>query len=164
MTKYIVRYFVLFYSVLYFFVYIFLFIVFILFFRCNARFYKATDPATTQSFAFVSKPVVYLHSSDYGHQYTLSMAEIHTKIQDFTRRGSGWVIGKIEFVDLYISKYNPIRGRTHCPLPRELASRKAIINVKNKDDKCFMWSILAALHPMQDHAERVSKYKEFKAS
>ena len=94
-------------------------------------------------------------------QYDIAMADIYNRIEQFTKRGSGWVIGKIAFVDIYISKYSPIRGRTHCQLPPELASRKAIINVKNRDDKCFMWSVLAALHPVEEHAERISKYKMY---
>ena len=39
----------------------------------------------------------------------------------------------------------------------ELADKKAIINVKNKDNKYFLWCVLRALNPKDDHAERVDK-------
>ena len=33
--------------------------------------------------------------------------------------------------------------------------------MQNKDDKCFMWAILSALHPAKDNAKRVSNYTPF---
>ena len=32
--------------------------------------------------------------------------------------------------------------------------------MKNTDNKCFMWSILAALYPPKDHVTRVMKYRD----
>ena len=46
----------------------------------------------------------------------------------------------------------------HIPLPIKLRSKHAIVNVQNRDKKCFMWSMLAALHPTDRNAERISKY------
>ena len=38
----------------------------------------------------------------------------------------------------------------------------ALINNKNNDIHCFIWSILASLHPCEnDHANRVSNYKQY---
>ena len=45
-------------------------------------------------------------------------------------------------------------------IPRDVGNIKAVINVKNKDDMCFKWSVPAALHPVQKKPERVSKYRE----
>lgn len=33
---------------------------------------------------------------------------------------------------------------------------------KNDDQECFKWSVLAALHPAEHHAERISHYQPFK--
>ena len=38
-----------------------------------------------------------------------------------------------------------------------MADKKAIINVKNKDSKCFLWCVLRALNPKANNAERVDK-------
>ena len=43
------------------------------------------------------------------------------------------------------------------PLPKELANKKAIINMQNKDNKCFLWCVLRALNPKDNHPERVDK-------
>ena len=42
-------------------------------------------------------------------------------------------------------------------LPKELVDKKAIINVQNKDNKCFLWCVLRALNPKDDNAVRVDK-------
>ena len=42
-------------------------------------------------------------------------------------------------------------------MPNELAKKNAVINVKNKDEKCFKWCITRALNPSDIHAERINK-------
>ena len=54
-------------------------------------------------------------------------------------------------------RYNPARGETWLPLPKELDNKKAIINMKNTDNKCFLWCVLRALNPKDNHPERVDK-------
>jgi hypothetical protein len=38
---------------------------------------------------------------------------------------------------------------------------RGIVNIKNDDQKCFLWSILVALHPVSGHPERISHYKDY---
>ena len=71
--------------------------------------------------------------------------------------GSGWVFYKIIKLELHTVSYRPLRGNTWIPLPKELVNKKAIINMKNKDNKCFMWCVQRALNPKNDNAERVDK-------
>ena len=71
--------------------------------------------------------------------------------------GSGWVFYKIIKLELHTVSYRPLRGNTWIPLPKELADKKAIINMKNKDNKCFMWCVKRALNPTNNHPERVDK-------
>ena len=71
--------------------------------------------------------------------------------------GSGWIFYKIIKLELHTVSYRPLRGNTWVSLPKELADKKAIINMKNKDNKCFMWSVLRALNPTNNHPERIDK-------
>ena len=71
--------------------------------------------------------------------------------------GSGWVFYKIIKLELHTASYRPLRGNTWIPLPKELADKKAIINMKNKDNKCFVWNVLRALNPKDNHPERIDK-------
>ncbi|VVC30199.1 Ribonuclease H-like domain [Cinara cedri] len=65
-------------------------------------------------------------------------------------------------MNINMYKYNPFRGASYIQLPKFISDKKVIINIKNEDNKCFLWSILAALHPAIKDANRVSKYKEWK--
>ena len=40
-----------------------------------------------------------------------------------------------------------------------------ILIIQNNDEKCFLWSILASLHPVQcrNHPDRVTKYQEYES-
>jgi hypothetical protein len=60
-----------------------------------------------------------------------------------------------------MAKYTPLKGSSYIPLPKKLKTKKAIITVKNTDNKCFMWSILAALHPAAQHVDRQPHYMQF---
>ncbi|XP_028414926.1 uncharacterized protein LOC114538015 [Dendronephthya gigantea] len=79
----------------------------------------------------------------------------------FQKEGSGWILDEIFHLDLSIAQYSPVKGSSYIPLPSKLKTKKAIINVKNSDNKCFMWSILAALHPVKQNAERLHHYQQF---
>ena len=59
--------------------------------------------------------------------------------------------------ELHTVSYNLLRGETWVPLPKELADKKDIINMQNKDNKCFLWSVLRALNQKDNHLERVDK-------
>ena len=54
--------------------------------------------------------------------------------------GSGWIIELIESQDINISTYRPLSGISYMNLPIELKGpRKGLINIKNKNKKCFLW-------------------------
>ena len=54
-------------------------------------------------------------------------------------------------------KYVPVGGSSYIPLLKFLASKKAIINLKNEDDECFKWAITRALNPVDKNSERIDK-------
>ena len=64
-------------------------------------------------------------------------------------KGSGWRFHSIIRLELHTVSYNPLRGETWVALPKELANKNAIINMKNEDNKCFLWSFLRALNPKE---------------
>ena len=80
----------------------------------------------------------------------------------FQSGGSGWRLYSIIKLELHTARYIPFRGETWIPLPKELANKKTIINMQNKDNKCFLWCVLRALNPKDNHPERVDKELKFK--
>ena len=51
----------------------------------------------------------------------------------------------------------PLEGAGHSALPPFIAKKKAVINMRNKDNLCFRWAVTRALHPVKDHAYRVTE-------
>ena len=80
------------------------------------------------------------------------------EISRWQNQGSDWVIDRILTVYLEFARYEPIRGGTYVPTPSKLKAKKAIINVKNRDDQCLQWALRAALFPVQVHVDRPGSY------
>ena len=49
-------------------------------------------------------------------------------------------------------------GSSYVKLPLRSS---AILNIKNDDKYCFMWSILAKLHPCENNSNIVSSYRKY---
>ena len=85
------------------------------------------------------------------------------QVENPTLRNSKFVFDSVIHMDISIHKLNLMRGSSYIPLPDWLAKKKAIINPKNLDLKCFKWSVIAALKLREidrDH-QRVSKLKRY---
>ena len=86
-------------------------------------------------------------------------SSLEKQIEERYFEGSGLSLASILNMDLHIYMIKPKRGRCYANLPFKT---KAVINVRNDDNKCFLWSILAALHPpVNDSVSRVSSYLNY---
>ena len=84
--------------------------------------------------------------------------EILYLIDVWINEGSGWVVESIESQYINISSYRPLLGSSYISLPVELKNpRKGLINIKNKDQKCFLWCHLRHINPSKEHPERIRK-------
>ena len=106
---------------------------------------------------FHSNIEVSLDGTDEDDLYFMMTERILEKLATFLRRGSGWRLRSIICLELHTVSYNPLRGETWLPLPKKLADKKAIINIKNEDNKCFLWCVLRALNPKNNNGERLDK-------
>ena len=60
------------------------------------------------------------------------------KLDIWTGLGSGWIIDKIEDINIDIANYDPLAGSSYITLPPELNnSMKGLINLKNKDNEAL---------------------------
>ena len=53
---------------------------------------------------------------------------------------SGWNLKVIEDLTIHAGEYHPLMGSSYIPLPKEILLKKAVVNVQNEDNKCFIWS------------------------
>ena len=99
------------------------------------------------------------------HEVEKQLDEASQKIlsafSTYQKEGSGWTQSEILQLDLNVAQYKPFKGSSYLPLPKKLKDEKAIINVENEDNKCFMWSVLVALHPIPRKAnpEQIHHYR-----
>ena len=71
---------------------------------------------------------------------------------------SGWIIEIVPAEYVSISVYSPLSGSTCIKLSCVLKySMKVLINIKNNDNKCFLWCHIRRLNPLEMYPERISK-------
>ena len=80
------------------------------------------------------------------------------KIDDEQLEGSGFVLNGIVNVIMEVYKVNDIQASSWVELPEKYRNNKSNINIKNDDQFCFLWCILAHLFPIEDHENRTSNY------
>ena len=109
---------------------------------------------------------VYFNSSTktiINNRFKLEHAfqEILYRIDAWINKGSGWIIESIESQYINISTYRPLVGSSYIDLPIELKHpKKGLINIKNNDQKCFLWYHVRHINPLKEHPERTKKLIE----
>ena len=97
-------------------------------------------------------------ATDPHEIYGEMVDEIEEAIQKVEQaEGSGWEFVEIENLTLHTDIWDPIKASSYIDLPRELKNKKALINMKNEDNKCFLWCVLRALNPKNKNAERIDE-------
>ena len=84
--------------------------------------------------------------------------EILYRIDTWINKGSGWIIEPIESQYINISTHRPLVGSSYIDLPNELKNPgKGLNNIKNNDQKCFLWCHVRHINPLKKHPERIKK-------
>jgi hypothetical protein len=112
---------------------------------------------------FRSKTYIILTPEDPEDNLNAAFQEVHRALEEFIRKGSNWTVHKVICLEINTVQYSPIAGSSYMPLPRKISTSHSVLNIKNVDQKCFLWSVLAALHPVSrdSHPERVSHYRQY---
>ena len=123
-------------------------------FKCYIQMLKTNEIKPAD---FHSGIEVTLDGTDEKDLYDTMIEGILEKIATFLATESEIRFYSIILFELHTVSYKPLSGETYIPLPKELADKKAIINMQNEDNKCFLWCVLRALNPKGDHPERLDK-------
>ena len=89
--------------------------------------------------------------------YDTMVDRVLENIAKYMAMGSDVRFHSIILIELPTVSYKPLRGETYIPLPKELADKKAIINIQNKNSKCFLWCVFRALNPDEKNPQRLDK-------
>ena len=106
---------------------------------------------------------VYFNSTtktEINSEYMLhkSFQEVLCRTDNWINKGSGWITESIDGEYVNISAYSPLIGSTYIELPDELKhSRKGLINIKNNDNKCFLWCHIRHLNFVERNPQRITK-------
>ena len=109
-------------------------------------------------FDFHSKKEFNLEATDENVLCNKMVDTIEEEIQKIeSAEGTGWHFHSVISLELHTAEWVPLRGSSYIELPKELKNKNAITNMKNDDDKCFLWCVLRALNPTPSHPERIDK-------
>ncbi|XP_050505390.1 uncharacterized protein LOC126883768 [Diabrotica virgifera virgifera] len=89
--------------------------------------------------------------------------ELMTQASEFQEKDSNWLLQEIMFLDVNINKYSSISASTYIRLPIPIVRKHAILNIENKDNKCFAWSIIAAIFPASGNPTKPESYPPYDA-
>ena len=123
---------------------------------------KFSKPLLDEStLSFFHSPMETVTTCLTTDEYFAHVDELHTKIHVFCTAGSGWVIEKLNMVEIKFSKHVPLRAGSYIPTPSVLENqRKSLLNIRNlKDNLCFIYSVLAFLFPVKQNQEGPQSYK-----
>ena len=83
------------------------------------------------------KQEVLFQASEINEDLNKAIPHLLELLEKWTQRGSGWVVVRVQTLWLDIARYQLLRGGSYIPLPAAVRSKKAVINVRNKDDNCL---------------------------
>lgn len=84
-----------------------------------------------------------------------------TQRSKYQKNGPGWYSKEVVELEIHTKEYKPVRGSSYIPLPDFIANMTAIINIKNNNEKCFLWSMLRYLHPRETKNRRLTDLKQY---
>ncbi|KAJ8912239.1 hypothetical protein NQ315_016581 [Exocentrus adspersus] len=73
-----------------------------------------------------------------------------------------WALEHIMYLEVNVNKYAAMGGSSYIKLPKFIENKKAVINVNNQDQHCFLWAIVSALYPPNNRrVNEVSSYPHY---
>ena len=110
-------------------------------------------------FNFHSRKEFNLEATDENELYNVMVDRIEEEIQKVEQaEGTGWYFHSVICLELHTAEWAPLSGSSYIELPEILKNKKAITNMKNDDNKCFLWCVLRALNPKPPRAN-LEKFK-----
>ncbi|CAB4022658.1 Gastrula zinc finger, partial [Paramuricea clavata] len=116
------------------------------------------DKTKKDSIYFKSKTGTATNFEDIESTAAQNQLTILSRIETFQNLGSNWIILNIESHYVNIAMYKPLKGSSYMKLPADISNPKCgLINMKNNDEKCFMWSHVRLVRPKARRATTITR-------
>ena len=129
-------------------------------FRMQCQFHKMDNEDVEEIFTdyhFNTKNKIVDESTNLTDFLSVSVERLIELIESLQGKGSGWIFDEVLHFDILTNVYKPLARSSWVPLPKFLASKKAIINPKNSDRECFKWAVTEAVYPQKSNRDRITK-------
>ena len=113
---------------------------------------------------FSTSNYINLESTNIEKLVQKCFGKILNDIEDFSSGGSGWYFKEVLRLEVDTVKFNPTKGSSYIDLPKWIKNKEAIINIKNRDDKCFLWCILRYLYPKEKDGQYLKDLRKYEFS
>ena len=77
--------------------------------------------------------------------------KISKNFDEYIRNGSNWALDHIKHIQINIAKYKPLGAGSYIALPRALPATRTLLNIKNNDNNCFVYAVIASMHPCRSN-------------
>src|SRR5437867_730548 len=132
--------------------------------RTTVIFERMVDDILQETrFNFQSDAQILLRPDQIGDQVESAISRLLALILEMSERESDFVFKTVFSTTIELARYNPAGGSMYMKTPVILEKKKALINVQNNDDRCFLYAVASAIHPQRDtliHPERTYHYKD----
>jgi hypothetical protein len=110
--------------------------------------------------SFYTNTLILLQDSNIDELLQICHDKINDSIEKFSRRGSGWILDKFKHIHVHVTEYTPCKGGSYLDLPYRLKMNTALLNIRNDDNKCIVWCLLASMYPTTSNSCCTSSYKD----
>ena len=135
-----------------------------LFERISVKTNKGVEKLEDYEAFFSTSNYKNLKSTNIEKLLKKGFGKILKDLEEFQMNGSGWYFKEVLRLEVHTVEYNPIKGSSYIDLPECIKNKQAIINIKNRDDKCFLWSILRYLYPKEKDAQYLKDLRKYEFS
>ena len=96
---------------------------------------------------------------EFEEIYNKINEEVSSFIDEFQGLGSGLIFENIFKTEIKTSKIVYLKGSSY--FPYQFPEKRCVLNIRNNDQKCFLWSVLANYFPVKRNPSRVTHYEPY---
>lgn len=131
--------------------------------RCEGLFVKQTEERDFEILYNLPSTRFNIHNEDDLTQAIEdSVKQVLLQIEKLEASKSNLIFKKITKIAIHYDKYDPTRAGIYIDLPRFIKLKKACVNIKNKDNKCFKYCVQCVVYDKinKEHPEELYHYNK----